>query len=110
MRRRDGRLQLTAEHRAAPPLSTTLLELAAEPAPHLHIVEGDDRAPAVETDPHLEERILDALRQAGRPMQREALRETLHARNATLGEALVQLQVNGHIQRANGGFALITNN
>jgi len=43
-------------------------------------------------------------------MQREAIRETLRARNATLGEALVQLQANGHIQRANGGFALTNNN
>ena len=110
VRRRDGRVQLTAEHRAAPPLSATILELATAPAPHLRVVECDDAVATVETAPHLEERILDILRQAGRPMQREELRETLRARNATLGEALAQLQANGHIQRANGGFALTTNN
>jgi len=110
VRRRDGRVQLTAEHRAAPPLSATLLELATEPVPHLRVVEAGEGPLAAETAPHLEERILDALRHAGRPMQREALREALRARNATLGDALVQLQANGHIQRAHGGFALTINN
>jgi len=106
VRRRDGRVQLTIEHRAAPAPPPTLLELAVEPAPHLRIAPCDEDAATIETTPHLEQRILDALRQAGRPMQREALRETLRARNATLGEALVQLQTNGHIQRAHGGFTM----
>ena len=109
VRRRNGRVQLTAEHRAAPALPPTLLELATEPSPHLRIAQGDEGALTEETEPHLEVRILGALRQAGRPMQREALRETLHARNATLGEALVKLQTSGHIQRAHGGFALTNN-
>lgn len=106
MRRRDGRLQLAVEHRAAPAPPPTLLELATEPSPHLRVAQSDAAAPPDETTPHLEDRILEALRQAGRPMQREALRESLRARNATLGTALVQLLSAGLIQRAHGGFEL----
>jgi AAA domain-containing protein len=109
VRRRDGRLQLTVEHRAAQAPSPKLLELILEPSPHLCVVDSDQGPPTDETTPHLEERILEALRLAQRPMQREALRESLRARNATLGEALAQLQKAGHIQRAHGGFALNNN-
>lgn len=106
LRRRNGHLHLAVEHRAAPAPPPTILELAVDPAPHLCVAEADEDTPVVETTPHLEERILDTLRQVPRPMQREALREALRARNATLGEALVRLQASGHIQRAHGGFAL----
>ena len=109
VRRRDACLQLTVEHRAAPAPSPTLLELATEPSPHLRVAQANPGAAIGETTPHLEERILEALRQAPRPMQREALRESLRARNATLGEALAQLKKSGHIQRAHGGFALTNN-
>lgn len=106
VRRRDGRVQLTAEHRAAPALAPTLLELATEPSPHLRLAHDDEAAAVAETAPHLEERILEALRQADRPMQPEALREALRARNATLGEALARLQAQHRIHRAHGGFEL----
>jgi hypothetical protein len=109
VRRRDGRLQLTIEHRAAPTPTPVALELATDPTPHLCVVEDDQAAPAEETTPQLEERILELLREARRPMQREALRESLRARNSTLGEALAQLQKTGHVQRAHGGLELTNN-
>ena len=109
LRRRDNHVHLAAEHRAAPTPQPALLELAVEPSPHLRVIDSDADAPAVETTPHLEQRILESLRVAAKPMQREALRETLRARNATLGEALAVLQANGLIQRAHGGFALTQN-
>jgi hypothetical protein len=109
VRRRDGRLQLTVEHRAAPAPPPTPLELATDPTPHLCVAESDQEALAEETAPHLQARILDILRETRRPMQREALRESLRARNATLGNALAQLQKTGHIQRAHGGFQLTNN-
>jgi hypothetical protein len=108
VRRRDGRLQLTVEHRAAPAPAPTLLELATHPTPHLCVAD-DQGTLAEETTPHLEERVLELLREARRPMQREALRESLRARNSTLGDALAQLQKTGHIQRAHGGFELTNN-
>ncbi|MGD0680091.1 MAG: hypothetical protein ABSC94_32315 [Polyangiaceae bacterium] len=39
-------------------------------------------------------------------MSREALRQALHARNATVGEALVRLRAEGRVVRADGGFRL----
>ena len=110
LRRRDGKLQLTVEHRAAPAPSPSCIELALQPGPHLRVHGPSENAaldaPALDATPNLEQRILDALRQAKRPMQREVLRQALRARNATLGDALARLQDQGTIQRAHGGFAL----
>jgi chromosome segregation and condensation protein ScpB len=51
----------------------------------------------------LADRILAALARADRPLSRDALRETLGIRNATLGELLVCLRAE---HRQDSGFVL----
>ena len=69
---------------------------------HLRVVDGGpvERDLAVDAA----DKIV-ALLSAG-PMSREALRAALHARNATVGEALVRLRAEGRVVRADGGFRL----
>jgi hypothetical protein len=105
LRRRDTRIHLSVEHRAAPAPDPFLLELATAPEPHLRVFDLDED-PEPEATADLDQRILEALAQAARPMQREALRQTLRARNATLGDALARLCAERRIERAHGGFAL----
>jgi len=102
LRRRDGQIVLTIEHRSAPSPPPCTLELADEPDVHLRLVEGGP----VEHDLMVDaaEKIVSLL-SAG-PMSREALRAALHARNATVGEALVRLRAEGRVVRADGGFRL----
>jgi DNA-binding GntR family transcriptional regulator len=54
----------------------------------------------------LADRILAALARADRPLSRDALRETLGIRNATLGELLARLRAERRIERHDGGFIL----
>jgi hypothetical protein len=107
LRRRDGRLRLAVEHRAAPATEPCLLELTTEPAPHLRLLDpGDAETSETETTAQLDQRILAALVQAGRPLDRETLRQELRARNATLGEALARLRAESRIERRDDGFAI----
>lgn len=105
LRRRESRIHLSVEHRAAPAPDPFLLELATEPEPHLRVVDLE-KDPEPEANADLDQKILEALAQAPRPMQREALRQMLRARNATLGDALARLCAERRIERAHGGFTL----
>ncbi len=104
LRRRDRHLLLTAEHRTAPAPPPYMLELAGETTPHLRVVdpEPEDPQPTAE----LADRILAALAQAHRPLSRDALRQALGIRNATLGEILARLRAEQRIERRDGGFVL----
>jgi hypothetical protein len=105
LRRRDDRFLLVIEHRAAPPPPPLTLELATDPTVHLRLVtahDSQDDQPAR----GLADRVLAALAEAGRPLSRETLRDTLHTRNATLGDVLARLRPERKIVRADGGFAL----
>ncbi len=102
LRRRDGHILLTIEHRAAPSPPSCVLELSAQPDVHLRVVEGGPAEPDIATD--TANQVLERL-SAG-PMSREALRAALHLRNATLGEVLVRLRAEGRIVRAGDGFRL----
>lgn len=104
LRRREQKLLLTAEHRAAPAPPSCALELACEPAPHLRVLETDN-APEQPTA-ELADRILAALAQAARPLGRDDLRLVLRTRNATLGDALARLRAANRIERHDGGFVL----
>jgi hypothetical protein len=104
LRRRDRHLRLTIEHRAAPAPAPVTLELCPEPAPHLRIVADD--VDAAMAPPDLAERIVATLATTDRPLGREALRERLHTRNATLGETLARLRADGRVVRTDGGFRL----
>jgi hypothetical protein len=103
LRRRERQLVLSIEHRAAPSPPPCTLELAEEPGLHLRVVGGGPVEDPVALDTG--ERIV-ALLSAGVPMSREALRAALHARNATIGEALVRLRAADRLERCDGGFRL----
>jgi len=101
---RNGGLLLTVEHRHAAAPDPIPLELVKEPVPHLR--PAPPERPALEPDPGLEERILAALAEAARAVDRETLRQALHTRNQTLSLALVHLRQQGRIERCAGGFRL----
>jgi hypothetical protein len=103
LRRRQQQLVLTAEHRTAPAPPPYFLELADETAPHLRVIDPQsDPEPSGE----LTDRILAAIAQADRPLSRDALRQNLGVRNATLGEILARLRAERRIARQDGGFVL----
>jgi hypothetical protein len=105
LRRRDRSLLLTVEHRSAPAAGPFALELASEPALHLRLLDPpNDDDPQAGAD--LAERVLATLAAAAHPLCRDALREALKTRNATLGEALARLRAEERIVRVDGGFAL----
>jgi hypothetical protein len=104
LRRRERHLVLRAEHRSAPAPEPCRLALASEPYPHLHLLETEE--PGAEPTAELAERIVAALATAPRPLGREALRQELHTRNASLGDALARLRADGRIERQGDGFAL----
>lgn len=103
LRRRDGRIVLTVEHRSAPSPSPCTLELADEPDVHLRVGEGGGAEPQLAGD--AADRIVSLL-SGGKVMTRDGLRAALQARNVTVGEALVKLRAEGRVERVNGGFRL----
>jgi hypothetical protein len=106
LRKRDGQIMLTVEHRSAPSPPPSVLELAHEPDVHLRVVQGGP----VEHDLAVDaaDKIL-ALLSREPVMTREGLRAAIQARNATVGEALVRLRAEGRVERTGGGFRLRRN-
>jgi len=108
LRRRETSLRLTVEHRCAPSPQPCSLELAIHPAPHLRVVTGNGPE-HLNTITDLSHRVLAALSTADRPLSRDALRDLLRTRNATLGETLARLRAERCIIRAENGFVLRRN-
>jgi hypothetical protein len=102
LRHKGSRLLLSIEHRAAPPHQPIAIELATEPSPHLRVADAPDEP----SDPTIEQRILDALAAAHAPVDRETLRQSIHARNQAVGLALVRLRTGNRVERCAGGFRL----
>lgn len=101
VRKSKDRVQLTLEHRAAASPDPLLLRLADEGnSIHLEVV-GKDTTP-----PPLAEAIRMALRRAGAPRSRAALRQELRVNNQRLGEVLVVLEQRGLVARSAGGWGL----
>jgi len=94
----DGKAVLVPEHRAHPPTPPFALGIRGDPP---RLVAGD----VVPTDPdaRLDERILQAL--AAGPVTRTELRDRLHLRNVTLGEALKRLVERRCVSISNGRVA-----
>lgn len=105
LRRRQDRLVLTVEHRAAPAPSPVSLELASgdERAVHLEVVATDEGAARSE---RVEERLLTLLA-GGVVLKRAELREELSVRNETLGEVISRLEERALIERTAAGFRLV---
>jgi hypothetical protein len=107
LRRSDADLTLTIEHRAAPSLAPITLELIdRDPALALEVRAGG----AVITTPlaprPLDERIRDALAEAGGRLALTELRERCRVRNATLHERLRAMLRAGHLLRDAQGYRL----
>ena len=107
LKRHADTLQLVSEHRAAPaidPLRLKLVTTLDASCPHLAVVADN---PSEDLEPSsLSTNVLQALRQAGEPITRTALRQTLRVNNQRLGTALAHLERAGHIHRDSHGWRL----
>lgn len=100
LRRQQGALTLTVEHRAAAapdPLTLKLIATAGGDA-HLAVVEAGETHERGALG--LEQTIVSTLAAAGEPLGRTALRDRLRVRNERLGEALTALVQRGVVTRA----------
>ncbi len=112
LHRRQGRLTLTAEHRAAPPFGPIALELVQPDAGPPHLALAADSAPiAPDSTPQptpslLATRILELLSQSPEPLSLAHLRSCLRVRNQRLVETLRQLSAQGSLCRTQNGYAV----
>jgi hypothetical protein len=104
LRRHQGTLLLTIEHRAAAapePLSLRLF-VDGRGSAHLGLAEPGPERTSNATS--LEQAVVSALTAAGAPLGRAALRDKMRVRNERLGEALAQLLATGTVVRAGDRF------
>lgn len=100
LRRHQGALQLTVEHRAASAPEPFALHLVADKNrgdAHLALVLPDSPPSGSATD--LDQAIVSTLAGAGEPLGRTALRATIRVRNERLGDALSRLVTTGAVVR-----------
>jgi len=103
VRKSKNRVQLTLEHRAAASPDPLLLRLIDDNDETIHLeVVGKDTAP-----PPLAEAVRLALRRAGAPRSRGALRRELRVNNQRLGEVLLMLEQRGLVERTAAGWTLV---
>jgi len=108
--RKDQRIMLTIEHRAARSPEPMLLELVSDEdgsAVALQVAVGHAAQPA-RGEVAIEDRVLDAMDQSSGPMTRSALREALRINNKRLGDVLAMLEREGLIERCAGGWRATT--
>jgi hypothetical protein len=104
LRRAEGKLLLSMEHRAAPapePVSLTLLNTDEE-AIHLEVVAGYKEKHDPET--RLCATLLAALAAAPSGLTRTELRDKLRVKNTRLGQALRRLEADGRVARLANGW------
>ena len=107
LRRQQGALSLTVEHRssAAPePLALELVSHDNGHGAHLQRVKPSEERPSGAAG--LDQTILDTLAAAGEPLGRTALRDKTRVRNERLGEALSRLAATGAVVRAGDRWAV----
>lgn len=106
-RRQDDALVLTLEHRAARPPEPMTLELVSNPDGSATRLEVRSGAPAIEDGEGyalLRAKILNAIREAQRPMRRGDLRDQLRVNNNRLGLVLEELETEQVIRRTPEGW------
>ena len=107
LRRRDGQIVMTVEHRAAPGLNDVEIELADNGeglALRLRQPLPAEAEPEPETP---EQRIVQALAEAATPLSQRQIRERAATRPATVAEALRTLIRQGRVERvAEGGYRI----
>lgn len=107
--RNGARRRLTLEHRSASAPAPLEIDLVADPAPHLVVVNGEDPADLdnnVVDD--LAELVLHALRDADAPLTKADLRDLLHRRNEDVRVALDALYQRGLVRRGPSGWSPAT--
>ena len=98
LRRRERRIFMTVEHRAAPGLERIDLELADHGnGPALRARDPADATVAIDP-PGVEQRIVDALRQSREPLSKARIRTLVRARNERVGAAIEALAQNGTLE------------
>jgi len=107
LRRQQGNLTLTVEHRAAQAPEPFALRLVADKSrgdAHLALVDPRDERAGCAGD--IEQTIVSTLSAAGEPLGRTALRDRMRVRNERLGEALAHLAATGSIVRVGERWAV----
>lgn len=104
--RKDDRIVLTLEHRAArppDPFDVQLISNADGSATHLEVVAANQisATPSV-----LPDRLLPLLISAGKPLTRTFIREKLKINNQKLGDTLTELENRGVIIRSTEGWSV----
>lgn len=100
--RREQRLRLSVEHRAAPAPQPLLLRLAGGQAEPVRLEpDGHEAAPVP-----LDDAVRAQLRAAGQPCSRHDLRLSLRVNNERLGHALQTLEERGLVRRTTAGWCL----
>jgi hypothetical protein len=109
LRRLGNELTLTVEHRAAPSLPPIHLELAQRgESLALQLRSAVESASEVPPPSSIDERILDALSHADRPVPASELRALCSARKATFYARLEDLTRAGRLMRSPQGYRLAT--
>lgn len=100
--RKQDRLRLTLEHRAAssPPAFSLVLVSGDEVPARLEVTPDDTQA----APPPLAEEVRRVIAAAQQPLTRTALRQRLKVNNERLGEALLRLERARQIQRTPAGW------
>ena len=101
--RRKDQIILTLEHRAAKSPDPFAVQLVSRPdgnATHLEISSTDK----VTTELSLNERILDLLLHAGKPLTRTSIRKHLKCNNQRLGQTLLDLDKQALILKTSAGW------
>lgn len=108
---RDGdRLVLTLEHRAAKPpepLTLQLVSRADGSETHLAVAGGTPARGADAGGATLAAQIAEALRASATPMNRAALRARLKVNNQRLGQALIEMESRGAVERMPDGWRCV---
>ena len=107
LRRMENQLTLTVEHRAAPSLPPIDLELAQRgESLGLEMRASAQPNPEVSSPTPVDERIINALRDAGHPLSAPELRALCSVRKATFYARLEDLTRTGRLLRSPEGYRL----
>jgi len=106
LRKHQGRLTLSAEHRSAPAFGPVALDLVqSEGNTHLRVV-TDPTPTGLPAQDSVRERVLDLLSGSAEPLTVDALRTQLQVRNQRVVETLRQLSTEGKVHRLPRGYAI----
>jgi len=106
LRKHQGQLTLSAEHRSAPAFGPVALDLAqSDSDAHLRVVSNPVSIPTPSQD-SLAERVIDLLSRSAEPLTVDALRTHLQVRNQKVVETLHQLSTEGKVHRLARGYAI----